>query len=144
MENKNRGKENAAVRKSPRDLVSVHYQENTNPGKKKNLGENTGVVMTAAVSQTVPENNQMFKCDVCGKLFCFKNSLKKHVDTKHSKPASHQCELCHLSFTYKDSLTRHLKHMHSDISDPVKCVICATVFKYKFNYYSHYKKYHKK
>ena len=145
MSNKNRGKENTAVRKSPRDLVSVSYQEKTKPGKKKNLGQHTSAVMIATVSPTVPKKTIMFTCDVCGKVFCFNNSLKKHVDTtKHSEPASHQCELCHRSFTYKDSLTRHLKHMHNDISDPVKCNICSTTFKYKFNYYSHYKKFHQK
>ena len=61
---------------------------------------------------TVHENQKSFKCDVCGKFFGYKHSLKIHIDTVHQKVKAFECEICQKSFGQKVSLKKHLEIIH--------------------------------
>ena len=79
-----------------------------------------------------------FLCSECGNMFAFKNSLKKHKQTKHSRQ-TFQCDLCDKTFVYKDSVLQHKNIVHS--SDPIQfgCTICTQTFRYKCNLKVHEK-----
>ena len=108
-------------------------------GKSENKTK-TEEVTVKRIAKVVKKSHK-FKCDDCDNGFEFKNSLKKHKQTKHSQEV-HGCDVCDLTFVYKDSVTRHKKQMHSDTHLKFSCDFCSVTFKYKFNMYSHVKKYH--
>ena len=51
-------------------------------------------------------------CDTCGKQFCDKNALKKHVNGVHLKKKPFVCPICGKAFSRKANLKYHEGHLH--------------------------------
>ena len=54
-------------------------------------------------------------CEICGKLFVHKGSLKSHIIV-HTKDKPHSCGACGKSFKHKASLTVHMA-THPGVKD---------------------------
>lgn len=73
------------------------------------------------------------KCEVCGKIFNKKASLKRH-EGAHSDETPHECKECGKKFKFPQNLLRHDKIVHKGLK-PFKCDICGKG-KLKFYIYS--------
>ena len=49
---------------------------------------------------------KLFKCEICGKLFAWKNSVTKHMNIRTSEKAF-KCKLCERCVTRKDKMDLH-------------------------------------
>ena len=65
----------------------------------------------------------------------------KHKQTKHSDMV-YGCDICDKVFVYKDSMLRHKNVLHSKIKTEYQCTLCPQAFKYKFNMKAHISKFH--
>lgn len=54
--------------------------------------------------------DDVFTCNMCGKIFLFKCWLSRHI-ASHMIPV-HACEKCDRVFNRKDTLKRHIKTVH--------------------------------
>lgn len=69
-----------------------------------------------------PANN-MWICDICGKIFSTKNHICQHMKLHRNAPKEHRCHLCGFEFYEKGNLTRHLR-THNNDPKAFKCDIC--------------------
>lgn len=51
-------------------------------------------------------------CHICGKIFKYPESLRRHLKTVHSDERPFKCHLCTSSFNRKHNLTIHIKVVH--------------------------------
>ncbi|KAK0163070.1 hypothetical protein PV327_006781 [Microctonus hyperodae] len=51
-------------------------------------------------------------CFTCGKTYCWKVSLMRHIREECGKPPAHCCEYCGRKFKQKSSYLRHLRSQH--------------------------------
>ena len=65
----------------------------------------------------VHEQLRPFKCDLCGKSFSTKQSLKFHVEAVHDRKRNYACDECSIRFNCKHLLLRHVKKTHTDVSE---------------------------
>ncbi|XP_012945157.1 zinc finger protein 585A [Aplysia californica] len=84
-----------------------------------------------------------FPCELCGKVFRFKNRLQYHVGL-HTGEKSYECEICHKTFCYSSSLSYHKrKHRETKVREKEKvrmtCEYCHKVFSSKQVLDSHIK-----
>ena len=69
-----------------------------------------------------------FKCELCGKTFRLKQSLKLHNKCAHLKDVqTFACDLCSEIFHYKRGLMTHLKNQHDKI-EGFRCEECSSQF----------------
>ena len=130
-----------AERRSPRELPTGLYVDQCVNMKMKKCPSKPLKNLTAILASTDSKTTGKHQCHNCDKVFAFKNSLKKHIQTKHSA-SSYQCDLCQKTFIYKDSVLRHKQTVHSDKTIQLQCKTCSHTFKYKYNLNVHEKKYH--
>ena len=78
----------------------------------------------------------MFKCNMCGKYFRYKKSLKKHI-LKHTS----QCQFCH-QILETSLLDRHVREVHP--RGDYLCVICNMKISQKAIFDYHMKQFHDK
>ena len=77
-----------------------------------------------------------FSCAVCGKVFLYKNVLKRHYDTHaQTRTRAYKCDVCHKGFHYKHSLKTHLGIHRTE--KPFKCTQCDRSFSEKGNLKKH-------
>ena len=78
------------------------------------------------VSKDGQNKNNLPKCNLCGKEFKFKTSIRNHMISVHpNKETLVTCDLCQKSFTSKGTLVRHKLFVHEGIK---KCILCRTTF----------------
>ena len=65
-------------------MNSKHKQINENQGKSVMYDENWNVVPTKGSFGSGCYGNVMFKCSVCGKLYCTFGCLENHVKKNHT------------------------------------------------------------
>ena len=78
----------------------------------------------------------MFKCNMCGKYFRYKKSLKRHI-LKHTS----QCQFCH-QILETSLLDRHVREVHP--RGDYLCVICNMKISQKTIFEYHMKQFHDK
>ena len=54
------------------------------------------------------------QCELCGKYFKTKGSLRRHVESVHGSP-KHPCDMCIYQAPNKDSLNRHKNALHKKV-----------------------------
>jgi len=80
------------------------------------------------------------RCEICGKCFCSKFTLKRHYPT-HDGQYQFTCPTCGLGFVGKYYLDTHIKAKHST-GKSYQCSACYKCFGYKSNLNAHMKKFH--
>ncbi|KAM7384896.1 hypothetical protein PAMA_011994 [Pampus argenteus] len=73
------------------------------------------------------ERSSAQRCGICGKTFCHKGNLVKHVE-KHSDESECLCGVCGGRFESSDSLIDHLKSHRETVSSSGTCEICGKTF----------------
>ncbi|XP_050443119.1 zinc finger protein 555-like [Adelges cooleyi] len=73
------------------------------------------------------DQNDVFYCAHCSKIFYYKRNLLHHLNSVHFKPHnSYTCEVCGKRFRYRNNYKRH-KDSHLQIRDYV-CETCGACF----------------
>ena len=54
------------------------------------------------------------ECNICGKFFSSKKSLKIHISSVHEDMKKYNCETCEKSFSSTQALKRHIECIHED------------------------------
>lgn len=67
--------------------------------------------------------NQKYTCDICGKVFRHRYSLKRH-SRAHTNETPFHCKLCGKRFKFPQNLRRHDTVAHKGVK-PFKCDICG-------------------
>ncbi|XP_030597793.1 zinc finger protein 345-like [Archocentrus centrarchus] len=70
------------------------------------------------------------RCLICGKIFCHRGTLVKHVET-HSDTPEHLCGVCGEHFESSDSLSDHLRSHRETLSGSGRgrtCEVCGKMF----------------
>lgn len=62
-----------------------------------------------------------FQCHICGKKLSRKYRLKKHLETHSGVRRIFKCDLCGLEFTWRESLNLHIKRKHVVTAD-ISCL----------------------
>lgn len=67
-----------------------------------------------------------YLCDLCGKKFYNKKSIKRHVLWVHAKIMNYRCDTCGERFAYNEALKYHQKsaHLNGSRKRNVKCSSC--------------------
>lgn len=60
----------------------------------------------------LPSLNLRRMCHICGKIFKYPESLRRHLKTVHSDERPFKCHLCTSSFNRNHNLTIHVKVVH--------------------------------
>lgn len=76
-----------------------------------------------------------YNCDVCGKTFKVAAGLKSH-SSLHSGHKPFHCDICGKSFTLKGSLKTH-SALHSTVQESFPCYVCGKTYKGKASLKSH-------
>ncbi|XP_044156376.1 zinc finger protein 827 isoform X2 [Bufo gargarizans] len=84
-------------------------------------------------------NEQLFPCDVCGKVFGRQQTLSRHL-LLHTEERKYKCHLCPYAAKCRANLNQHLtvhavKLVSTDTEDIVSAVICDANEKKKNPYY---------
>lgn len=70
-----------------------------------------------------------FVCDLCGKNFVRRFSLKLHIESVHAKKCDVQCDKCpHKKFKTVRALQIHTRAQHSDNPYRYPCELCDRIF----------------
>lgn len=91
-----------------------------------------------------------YLCELCGKIYFFKNSMKDHILTVHAKvkepsykkKIAHvpmlnvKCNLCDVKFVDQQALDYHFRAKHT-YKAPFKCKDCGKTFIKENNYKAH-------
>ena len=73
------------------------------------------------------EERAKFPCDVCGKSFCDKSSVNKHVRSVHMNYKPFKCSQCDLTFSERKTMREHMR-VHTG-ERPFLCAYCPKTFK---------------
>ena len=68
-----------------------------------------------------------FECEKCGKSFCQKSTMKRHIKIVHEGFVPYKCKECDNTFTKKQYLNDHVLMVHRGIN-PYVCDFCDKVF----------------
>lgn len=72
----------------------------------------------------------IYTCNICGKIFKYKNTLATHMAVIHSMDKSYVCNICDKKFSSKNSLKRH-QMIHTG-HPKFCCNICKKHFLHNF------------
>ncbi|XP_074469089.1 uncharacterized protein LOC141754122 isoform X1 [Sebastes fasciatus] len=75
-----------------------------------------------------------FSCSVCGKMFCFKHHLKRHMQS-HTGEEPFSCSVCKKYFTQSGYLQKHMR-IHTG-AKPFSCSVCKKYFTQRINLQRH-------
>ena len=76
---------------------------------------------------SVHEDKNPFKFEVCDNNFNCSNDLKNHIESVHEDKNPFKCDVCVTSFSCSNDLKNHIDSIHEDKS-PFKCDACDSVF----------------
>ena len=70
------------------------------------------------------------KCEQCGKVFAFRNSLIKHIKVIHEGLKNYVCQICNKAFSHKNHLKGHIEAIHEGKEGVYnyKCKYCERGF----------------
>lgn len=109
------------VKKPTRKKTKLQGIECDNPAVRKTATKPKVATKTAKALKE-PRNN-IWICDICGKIFSTKNHIYQHMKLHRKAPKEHKCFLCGWEFYEKGNLTRHLR-THSNDPKAFKCDVC--------------------
>lgn len=96
----------------------VKHPENDREGYKS-----TKLKVNKTIKALKDPPNNIWICDICGKIFSTKNHIYQHMKLHRKAPKEHKCFLCGWEFYEKGNLTRHLR-THNNDPKAFKCEIC--------------------
>ena len=59
------------------------------------------------------EKQKDYKCDICGKEFGLKATLRDHIASMHKKKRKYKCDYCSKKFPRKECKEKHEKRIHN-------------------------------
>eukprot|EP00090_Calanus_glacialis_P033394 TRINITY_DN55457_c0_g1_i1.p1 TRINITY_DN55457_c0_g1~~TRINITY_DN55457_c0_g1_i1.p1 ORF type:complete len:144 (+),score=16.22 TRINITY_DN55457_c0_g1_i1:45-434(+) len=74
-----------------------------------------------------PENQEIFTCPVCGKLFKYVNNMRTHMKTHSESQVKVQCNECGKHYKTERILKDHVRIIHEGKSRH-KCEVCGKAF----------------
>ena len=85
------------------------------------------------------ENKPKFECELCPKVFSFKDNKARHVISIHEKKARWKCDVCDKPFIYRNVFNDHVKEHFGDERKlkPFQCKICSKNFPQKSKLQDH-------
>jgi len=112
---KNNNMKNQDLMKQESILDSLDLEEladtyNTNDvalvrTEEDDLGLNTSLELDL---QMIQKNEEMWQCEVCGKIAKGNRNIKYHVET-HIEGVSHTCDICNKTFSTRNNLKVHME-----------------------------------
>lgn len=72
---------------------------------------------------TPPGRNEMlpqFKCETCQRVYCRKESLRRHVTFECNKEPQFQCTVCGKKCKLKSNLQQHVRLCHKNLFEAYK------------------------
>jgi len=74
-------------------------------------------------------------CDICGKVYLIKKSLRIHISVYHNKELNFKCEVCPKEFGRRDGLARHMRVHTKELK--YVCEFCSRPFSQSSNLVKH-------
>ncbi|VDK30613.1 unnamed protein product [Dibothriocephalus latus] len=71
-----------------------------------------------------------YVCEVCGQDFTRKTTMNKHIDVIHKGRRDFVCDVCGRTFAGKSNPNRHMDLVHTELR-PFVCEVCGEDFKQK-------------
>jgi len=72
-------------------------------------------------------HNKVHKCDICNKMYPTLSKLNQHKKENHENGKSFECEICGKKFNQKGTLKNHQKTHNKNRPKPFKCQRCDYV-----------------
>ncbi|XP_055630147.1 zinc finger protein draculin-like [Toxorhynchites rutilus septentrionalis] len=111
------------------DFLHQHNEEVHNhpqSGKQKQL------TVTRRSREEREKFTLRYSCDVCGKMYRFKNSLWSHKHKEHNMPKQMSiCDVCGLNFKHQSYLKAHIAKKHAT-ELPFQCKSCPKAYSQAF------------